>query len=207
VLQLENFQIAPGGVLAELLALGKLSRDIYVVDVSGLNFVVRDGRIHYRDLTFHFAQDKFDLMFYGSVGFDDTIDLIVSVPVGETILEKVGMKAGVADYAKLLAGLRVDVPMVGTRQNPKLDFSQVNVKSLLDQAVKKKGEDLLTGGGILDILGGIAGQKEEGDKESAPKSQAPGAPKATPKPVDKKDADEPQVKRKSKGSRGRRRPR
>ncbi|MCB9850869.1 MAG: hypothetical protein H6817_09220 [Phycisphaerales bacterium] len=212
VLELENFQIAPGGVFAELLALGKLAREIYVVDVSGLNFTVKDGRIHYRDFTFRFAQDKFDLMFYGSVGFDDSIDLVVSVPVGETILEKVGMRAGVADYAKLLAGLRIDVPMVGTRQNPKLDFSKVDVKSLFDQAIKKKGEDLITGGGILDILtGGGANQQKEGTSGTTPKSGTTNTKKATPAPTPTpapkaSDDDKPRVKRKSKGSTGRRRP-
>jgi hypothetical protein len=119
-----------------------------------------------------FAEDQFDLVFYGSVGFDDSIDLVVSVPVGERVLEKVGVRGSSGlNYAKLLTGLRVDVPLVGTRQNPRLDFSQVNVKSLLDQAIRKQGEDVVTGGGLLDILGGIAGDKQEdtgsGDRDGA----------------------------------------
>jgi hypothetical protein len=172
VLKLDKFQIAPGGVLAELLALGQVAREIYTVDVSGLNFAVKEGRIHYRDLRMSFAEDQFDLVFYGSVGFDDSIDLVVSVPVGERVLEKVGVRGSSGlNYAKLLTGLRVDVPLVGTRQNPRLDFSQVNVKSLLDQAIRKQGEDVVTGGGLLDILGGIAGDKQEdtgsGDRDGA----------------------------------------
>lgn len=186
-LSLEEFKIAPDGVLAELLSLGNLARDMYVVEVSGLTFTVKEGRIHYRDLTMRFVQDKFDLSFYGSVGFDDSVDLFVSIPVGEKVLEKVGMSTGTLDYSRLLAGLRVDVPIVGTRQNPRLDFSKVNVKGLLEQAMRKQGEQAVTGGGILDILDQISGKKDDA-KSSKP---AGDRPTATPRPTPRPRADRP----------------
>ncbi|MCB9867618.1 MAG: hypothetical protein H6816_13415 [Phycisphaerales bacterium] len=196
-LTLDQFQIAPGGILAELLSLGKLARGMYVVDVSGLVFEVHDGRIHYRDLTLSFVQDKFDLKFYGSVGFDDTVDLVVSIPVGETVLERVGVRTGTAEYARLLAGLRVDVPVVGTRQNPRLDFSQVNVKSLLDQALHKQGEDLLTGGGLIDLIGGLSGKKGREEKSGGAETGDQRAPQATPAP----EAEKPKPRSKKSGVR------
>jgi len=137
------------------------------------------------------------LKFYGSVGFDDTVDLVVSVPVGETVLERVGVRTGTAEYARLLAGLRVDVPVVGTRQNPRLDFSQVNVKSLLDQALHKQGEDLLTGGGLIDLIGGLSGKKGREEKSGGAETGDQRAPQATPAP----EAEKPKPRSKKSGVR------
>jgi len=206
-LVLDSFQIAPGGLLAELLALSRLAREMYVVDVSGLEFTVREGRIHYRDLTLRFVQDKFDLKFYGSVGFDDSLDLFVSVPVGETILEKVGLGVGAAEYTRLLAGLRIDVPVGGTRKNPRLDFSQVNVKSILDQAVRKRGEETLTGGGLFDLISGIGGKRNDTKpNDTKANDQQSGTPPAGGAKTEPKSAEEEQKPAPSVGPRSKKKP-
>jgi hypothetical protein len=197
LLTLDSFQLAPGGMLAELLTLSGLAREMYVVDVSGLEFVVRDGRIHYRDLTLRFVQDKFDLKFYGSVGFDDTLDLFVSVPVGEKILERAGMRVGAAEQARLLSGLRIDIPVGGTRKNPRLNFSQVDIKGLLDNVVRKRTEDALTDGRLLDLIPGLGGRRND-DKSEDQKTDSARDPKSEDEPAEER---KPTVRPKSKQKR------
>lgn len=196
-LTLDAFQIAPGGLLAELLTLGKLTRELYIVDVSGLVFEVRDGRIHYRDLTLSFVQDKFDLKFYGSVGFDDTVDLVVSIPIGEKVLEKVGVRTDAVDYVGLLAGLRVDVPVVGTRQNPRLDFSQVSAKSLIDEALRKQREKLLSPDGLIDLIGGLSGKKGSEGKPGGADAGGAATPAPSPTPTPAAEPEQPERKSRS----------
>jgi len=190
MLDLRQMQMQPGGFLGELLELGGLPiRELYPVEVGKVDFVVRDGRIFYDNFTLSFP-DKFDVKFYGSVGLDDSIDLIVSLPVSPKMLAKLGVSALPVD----LTGLRIDVPMVGTRENPRLDFSKVDTKKLL-QAVIKPNDPGKILGGILggDPLGtkppGEPGTKPEVADGNPPKGEAgpkfpglkprPGSPKLT----------------------------
>ena len=105
------------------------------VRVDGVDFIIRDGRIHYDNFTMVFA-GVFDLKFYGSVGFDDTLDMTVSIPVSAALLEKFGARGPVVEYARLLKGARIAVPLVGSRQNPRLDFSKVDIGPLIKQAIE-----------------------------------------------------------------------
>lgn len=165
-LDLKNFKVQPGGLLATLLELMEGGgQEMYVVEVSGLNFVIKDGRIQYDDFTLAFAERQFDLKFYGSVGFDDTLDLTVSVPVRAELLKRLGVQGPVTDYARKLAGTRVDIPIVGTRQEPKLDLAKVDKDKLLKDVLKK---GLLEDGGLLDkdaILGGEEKKDKSGKKK------------------------------------------
>jgi hypothetical protein len=145
-------------VFALLLELGGgQPREAYAVEASGLDFEIRNGRLYYDDFTLLFVKDKFDIKFYGSVGFDDTLDLTVSLPIGAELLRRLKVRGPVREYVRLLAGTRVDIPMVGTRQRPMLDFSKVDTKKLLESVIKKQGIEGI--GGILDRLGG--GRKKD----------------------------------------------
>lgn len=163
-LDMDNVQIQPGGLLGELLALGGLAlQDYYTTTISGCDFVIADGRISYTDFTITFPQ-QFDLKFRGSVGFDSTLDLIVSVPIQAPLLERLGVRGPIVEYARMLAGSRVEIPIAGTRNQPKLDISKVNVDKLLENVVKKGVEDNLKGT-VEDLLkGGGKDGKNEGPK-------------------------------------------
>jgi len=133
-LGLEKLKVVPEGILAELLRFGfadpSASRE---VSVRGVDFVIRDGRVYYDEFALVFS-DQFELGFRGSVGFDDTLDMAVSVPVSAALLDRFGVRGPVADYARVLDGVRVEIPLVGTRMNPRLDFSKVDIGTLIQQA-------------------------------------------------------------------------
>ncbi len=148
-LDFAGVKMQPGGLLAELLALAGLQAgSSYPVKIGALDFVMRDGRIRYDNLTLTFPAD-FDLRFRGSVGLDETLDLVVSVPVRAELLNRLGVKGPTLEYAQLLSGVRVDIPIVGTREKPRLDLAKVDVQALLrDVLLKEPGrriEDLLRG--------------------------------------------------------------
>jgi len=135
-LDVSKLNVQPKGVLkllVELAGAGRPGRT--AVTVSGVDFVVKEGRIHYDNFTMDFTED-FDLRFRGSVGFDDTLDLVVSVPVSSRLLARLGVVGPVADYARLLHGVRVEIPVIGTRQKPKLDFSKVDPAGLAKTAAE-----------------------------------------------------------------------
>lgn len=201
MLDLRQMQMQPGGFLGEMLELGGLPiRDLYPVEVGKVDFVVKDGRIHYDNFTLTFPE-KFDIKFYGSVGLDDSIDLVVSLPVSPAMLSKMGVSALPVD----LTGLRIDVPMVGTRENPRLDFSKVDTKKLLQAVVKPNDPTKVIG----DILGGgqqgkppigMPGDKPEtadgADKpklrpKTGPKLTGGGKPKTDPPAADPPKSDPP----------------
>jgi len=135
-LDLSKLKVRPKGILKTLVALaGPGAGNKQAVRVNGVDFAIRDGRIHYDNFTMVFA-GVFDLKFYGSVGFDDTLDMAVSIPVSAALLEKFGARGPVVEYARLLKGARVEVPLVGSRLEPRLDFSKVDIGPLIKRAVE-----------------------------------------------------------------------
>jgi hypothetical protein len=221
-LDLKDFRVQPSaGLLKLLVELGGLgTAEMYAVEVSGMDFVIEQGRIRYQDLSLRFAQNAFDLIFRGSVGFDDTLDLVVSVPVREQLLQRLSSGGKVLQYTKALEGLRVEIPIVGTRENPQLDFAKVDVRGLLERGLKgtveQTGKEVLKGeglGGLLDALGGqVPGTKTDPKAEPGAKTDKPAEPAGTPKPrVRPKRGDEPSPspsprprppRRRAQGSRG-----
>ncbi|MGE0480823.1 MAG: hypothetical protein AB7Q17_10175, partial [Phycisphaerae bacterium] len=168
-LDLSDLKVQPGGVLGELLALaGYSAGETYEVKAGKLDFVIRDGRIVYDNFVMTFPQD-FDLKFYGSVGFDDTLDLVVSVPLREAMLAKLGVKGPALALTQNLTGLRIDIPLSGTRQQPKLDLAKVDTEKLLKQLLLPKEPGKTIEKGIEDVLKGLGG----GDGKPQPKPAEP----------------------------------
>jgi len=188
-LQLKNTKLQPGGLMAQLVKLGGMGTgEMYTVRFSGLNFTLKDGRIHYKDFTMTFADNAFDLVYYGSVGFDDTVNLIVSVPVRPALLERLGVSGPTEEYARKLAGRRVELPIVGTRENPELDLSKVDVtkllqdvlkEGLLEQGKKIDKKDLTDPSRLLEETGLLGDDK--GKKESTGQTKGKGKGKGTSK--------------------------
>jgi len=135
-LDLSNLTFKPDGILATLLQLGGvLTETSSNVRFSGVDFTIKDGRIEYDNLTMAFGKE-FDLTFRGSVGFNDALELVVSVPVGPTLLRRLDVKGPLDAYTRLLARdkVRLDIPIRGTRLSPSL--GKVNLESLLETLTK-----------------------------------------------------------------------
>ncbi len=183
-LDLRDLKIKPGGLLAEAIALGGIGQqELYAVQTEGVDFRLQNGQIVYENFALIFV-DNFDLRFRGAVGFDDTIEMFMSVPVRPALLERFGVRGPVTDYARLLSDARVEIPIGGTRDQPKLDLAKVNIMPLIERAIRdsagQKAGDLLKGAGGL-----LAPDKSKTKTE--PAKAKPG--KATPplgKPVEKK---------------------
>jgi len=133
VLELKDLKLLPRGLLAILV--GPLAAKAQPVKVNSVAFNINQGRVHFDNFTMTFA-GALDLRFYGSVGFDDSLRLWVTVPVQETLLSRLGIKSRVVDFARLLQGVRVGVPVVGTRLRPRLDLKKVDIRPLIQRATQ-----------------------------------------------------------------------
>ncbi|MHC4985920.1 MAG: translocation/assembly module TamB domain-containing protein, partial [Planctomycetota bacterium] len=139
-LNLQEMNLIPRGMLLRLLQMaGTVSADQpTAMQIRGVDFTIRDGRIHYDNFVVVFpAYNNFDLKFYGSVGFDDTLDLVASLPVRAGVLEQLGVRGKPLEYVHLLEGVRIDVPVRGTRTEPTLDFAEVDIRPLLGTLAEK----------------------------------------------------------------------
>ncbi|MHC4179447.1 MAG: translocation/assembly module TamB domain-containing protein, partial [Planctomycetota bacterium] len=138
-LDLTEMTIRPGGLLLELLRLGggvDPKQDTRMT-VNRVDFVIKEGQIHYDNFTVTFpSMADFDLMFYGAAGFDGNVDLVCSVPVRAALLEKMKVTGPILDYARLLEGTRVGIPLAGEGEDLKLDFSKVNIQPLIQKALE-----------------------------------------------------------------------
>jgi hypothetical protein len=56
--------------------------------------------------------------------------------VRTALLKRFGVSGPVAEYARLLEGARVRIPIVGTRLKPRLDLSRVDIRPLIQQAIR-----------------------------------------------------------------------
>ena len=194
-LELRGLRVRPGGILAELLATGPgpsgsdeaggsaaglgspksaSSPPSGWTDLQapGVDFVIGDGRIRCDRFELAVSED-FGLEFRGSVGFDDSLDLAVSVPVSARLLELLGVRGPAAEYARVLEGARVAIPIVGTRLRPRLDLATVDTGALAEQAAK-----LLLSEQASQMLEEIVGSQLPGDQppgNELPGSQPPGS--------------------------------
>jgi len=130
------------------------------VQAGGVDFYLKEGRLFYENFALTFGRD-FDLRFHGSVGFDDTLDLAVSVPVRPTLLERLGVAGSTGEYARRLGKARVEIPIVGTRLKPRMDLAQVDLKPLIEEAARSAVSQ-----GTDDLLERLMGVKQAGKSEA-----------------------------------------
>jgi len=193
-LDLKNMKIQPGGILGDALALGGLSKsDLYAVTISSVDFLIKNGRIFYDNLTMTFP-GGFDLKFLGSVGFDGTLDLVMSIPVRPALLTTLGVKLPGTEFVDRLTGMRINIPLSGTRENPKLDFSKVDKAELLKGLVPET-----PGKAIDSVLKTLQDAGSSKDKPAAAPKEAP-AQNAPPQqePPKQSPPDQPPPKEKQK---------
>lgn len=174
-LDFSSVRLRPTGPMAQLMKLTGLSSDAFYDNVkfSPVDFTLNNGALNYDNFTLTIGQkDALDLRFHGSIRFDGSLLLFVSVPVKASMLSEFGFKDPTGQIAKALDGERIDIPISGTRTNSKLDLSKVNVKPLVDQAVKKLGT-----GALMSNLPGLPGDKFKTPTSGpAPKGLLPGLP-------------------------------
>jgi len=123
-----------------------------LIRVGAVHFRIHNGAIEYDNFTLTFGS-SFDLRSRGAVRFNDSIDLSVSVPIRPALLRDLGVRGDTERYAALLAGSRVEIPIVGSRLAPKLDLAKVNIAPLIEKAAA--GMVSQQAGGVLGgVLGG-----------------------------------------------------
>lgn len=130
---LSKLKIQPAGFLSMLLELrGGGANEPLPITITGVDFVIRNGGVEYSNFRIIFGDD-FDLIFHGRVGFDDSLEMVVSVPITTAMMNKFKIKGPVEDFARRLKGTRVDIPMTGSRKNPGLDLAKVNLVPLIEK--------------------------------------------------------------------------
>lgn len=136
-LDLSDIHMVPKGELSRLMKILSIpGSEACAVTMSPVDFEITRGGILYKNLTLTF-KDGFDVRFRGTVHFDDKVDLVMSLPVKAGLLDVLGVKGPTTKHAELFEGMRVEIPLVGTRMAPKMDLTKVDLKPLVQQAVKK----------------------------------------------------------------------
>ena len=163
VLDISQLRLEPKGFIMQLLSLGGiLYKPVQQIGVKQVEFHIRDGRILYDNFTISLFKG-FNLRFSGSVGLDDDrLDLKVSMPITAALFEKLNAKGPITDFARVLQGLRVDIPILGDRKHPKLDLSQIPLQDLIKQAM-----DLLLKNQVGNFLDQII-NPQKSDEKSPP---------------------------------------
>jgi len=136
-LDLRNVHIPPPGVLGELMKLGMtVGPKLYPIQFKGVDFTIGNGRINYDNFRVDFLLG-YDMIFFGSVGFDDTVSMFVSLPLKPAILEQFDFRPEFLRPGDLLVrNIRIVLPLAGTRQNLMVDLSRENVHRAIRESLK-----------------------------------------------------------------------
>lgn len=154
-LNVHSVQVLPGPSIAEMVALVRQIRGVVRDGVEGIadsnerpivrisdrviDFQMADGRVYHRGLEF-FVGDAL-VISEGSVGVDETLDLLLRVPIQEEWVQQ---------RPVLLGGLRgrsIDIPVRGTFKKPEIDreaFRQIS-RDLIQSAAAGAIDGLLRG--------------------------------------------------------------
>jgi len=188
-LDLKDLKLENGGMLAELLgAMGVNRIGLNDVTTDGLDFRIRNGRVEYDNFKLVFV-GLYDMRFNGSVGFDETLQLTVWLPVRPALLEKLKIPAPPAILGVLEKLGHVPVFIGGTVKKPTYDWRQAAREipgmilkagpSILDGLLKspekdpkddpnedpKKDDDRKEPGGLFDSILDILGDPKDKPKQ------------------------------------------
>jgi len=150
-LDLSKLKMRPGkgGLIKifDMAALNPTSNNAFLIRTTGVDFEIKNGRIYYENFTLILG-GNFDLIFSGWVGFDDTMELNVSIPIRAGVLSAFRVVGPVSDYARMLerSGVRITIPITGTRGAPRLDLSKVDTKPFIEAAIRGLLREQLMGG-------------------------------------------------------------
>ena len=86
---------------------------LIVMDDQRVTFVMDAGRVHHQDLEFTVAGTPVHTS--GSIGFDDSLDLLIAIPLPESWLAK-------DDFRSMFGGEVIQIPVRGTLARPQFDL-------------------------------------------------------------------------------------
>jgi hypothetical protein len=153
-LTIHTIDLEAGPLVRALTTLLGLPPSVRLADNSVVEFTMREGRVHHRDLQFGIG--KFQVRTEGSVGVDQTLDLLAEVPIPDTLLG-FGLVENTALF-EAMQGQTLRLPVHGTLDEPKVDALKLGasnselLQSLLGGLLEKRsGEE----GDLLDLLRGL----------------------------------------------------
>jgi hypothetical protein len=149
------------------------------IRIGNPTFVINNGKVTYDNFVLTFANGV-EMVFSGYVGFDDTVSMYVGMPVTAGLMERAGVKGPVAQYASVLGNARIDVPLVGSRNDPKLDFAHIKIQPLVEQAIKNLAKQGIQQGIRTAVPGAqllpLPGESQKGQGGSGILPKLPGLP-------------------------------
>ncbi len=136
-LDLKNVHFQPRGTLTDLFKFGSLGLNkAHAIRMDGLDFAISNGRISYDNFRVVFL-GGYDMIFFGSVGFDDTVDMYVSLPLKPALLDRLDFRPGFLRPTDiLLKGIRIVIPLAGMRNNFRLDLARANLEKMFRESFK-----------------------------------------------------------------------
>ena len=112
------------------------SKSFLSVTEQQVDFQVVEGRVYHRNL--EFMIDNVPVRSYGSVGFDQTLALVIEVPIQDKWIESEPALRG-------FAGQSLQIPIQGTFQKPKIDeraVANLSAQLLQGAATQAIGDEL-----------------------------------------------------------------
>jgi hypothetical protein len=98
-----------------------LPPSVRLADESVVDFALADGRMHHENL--EFGIEGLRVRTHGSVGFDESLDLVAELPIPEKLLKRLRLDAS-------LAGRRIQLPVRGTLRRPEIDPAALGASNL-----------------------------------------------------------------------------
>ncbi len=132
-----------------------------------IDFTIESGRVRYAKPVL-MRISKVQTFWTGTIGLDQTLDLVWEIPVTERLLKKMS-------FLKYWKDKTIHVPVKGTCKSPKVMFDEL-FADLAKQAAQKAIEEK-AGGAIEDLLGGKKEKEAKKLLEDADKLYAEGKKK------------------------------
>ncbi len=142
--------------------------DWLIVPQQEIPVEIKTGRVIHRGMTFRSGETV--ITTHGSVGFDQSLDLVAEIPILDRWI-------GDRPYLKGLRGQKIAVPLTGTISSPRLDLSVLQnltsqlVRRSAETAVQNELENLIQNEGkkLQDqLLKGILKPNTGGQSETGP---------------------------------------
>jgi hypothetical protein len=142
---------------------------VRIADESDIAFRLEEGRVHHTGLAFGLPTVSEDLVFHtsGSVGLDESLDLMVEVPLFGEVL-------GDGPFARELAGKKLLLNVRGTIHEPKLALPKggLPVQNLLAELTGGDGDEEVDIASVAESALGIAQKVIEARRAAQSESPA-----------------------------------
>ncbi len=163
------------GVFAVLAGWAGVSKNVEKQTLGPQPVHYENGRFHLENQLVRVAPEV-QFRMNGTVAADGALEMIVGVPLTETMLSKAGVP--VRGRGGLLVDKLVRFPIDGTVSAPRLDEGRI------PEVILATVRDLFIGGGqgLGDLIGDIFKRKPEDGEEKAPEGEPEAAPDEQPAP-------------------------